>query len=91
MSIFDIPTLGASGAVAGIMIAVALLFPNTEMLIYMMFPVKMKYFALFYVVMELYSALGSAGDGIAHWVHLGGILLGFILIKIWNQRKQNFY
>jgi len=90
-SVFDIPTLGASGAVAGIMIAVALLFPNTEILIYMMFPVKMKYFALFYVGSELYSALQNANDGVAHWAHLGGILFGFILIKIWNQGRHKFY
>lgn len=90
-SVFDIPTLGASGAIAGIMIAVALLFPNTEILIYMMFPVKMKYFAMFYVGSELYSALQNTNDGVAHWAHLGGIFLGFILIKIWNQGKHNFY
>lgn len=90
-SVFDIPTLGASGAIAGIMIAVAVLFPNTEILIYMMFPVKMKYFALFYVGSELYSALQNANDGVAHWAHLGGILFGFILVKIWNQGRQNFY
>ena len=91
MSIFDIPTLGASGAVAGIMIAIALLFPNTEILIYMMFPVKMKYFALFYVISELYSGLSMANTGIAHFAHLGGMLFGFILIKIWNQNRHHFY
>lgn len=90
-SVFDIPTLGASGAIAGIMIAVALLFPNTELLIYMMFPVKMKYFAMFYVASELYSAVQNANDGVAHWAHLGGILFGFVLIKIWNQGKHKFY
>ena len=84
-------TYGASGAIAGIMIAVALLFPNTEILIYMMFPVKMKYFAMFYVGSELYSAVQNVNDGVAHWAHLGGILLGFILVKVWNQGRHNFY
>ena len=91
MSVFDVPTLGASGAVAGIMIAVALLFPNTEIYLYMMFPVKLKYFAMFYVASELYSGLSGANSGIAHFAHLGGMLFGFVLIKIWNQDRQNFY
>lgn len=91
MTIFDVPTLGASGAVAGIMMAVALLFPNTEIYLYMMFPVKLKYFAAFYVVSELYSGLTGSDPGIAHFAHLGGMLFGFILIKIWNQNRHNFY
>ena len=91
MSIFDVPTLGASGAVAGIMMAVALLFPNTEIYLYMLFPVKLKYFAAFYVVSELYSGLSGADTGIAHFAHLGGMLFGFILIKIWNQNRHHFY
>lgn len=91
LSIFDIPTLGASGAVAGIMIAVALLFPNSEIYLYMMFPVKLKYFAMFYVASELYSGFSGANTGIAHFAHLGGMLFGFVLIKIWNHNRQNFY
>ncbi|MCX6312236.1 MAG: rhomboid family intramembrane serine protease [Bacteroidetes bacterium] len=85
--------IGASGAVYGVLMGAALLFPNTEM--YMMFipiPVKLKWLAIFYGAMELYSSFNlSPGDNIAHFAHIGGMIFGFILVKIYSRSKTHFY
>ncbi len=87
------PTVGASGAVYGLLTAFALLFPNTEF--YLMFipvPIKAKWMAIGLGVYALYSGFqNSPGDSIAHFAHLGGMLFGFVLVKIWQNGKQNFY
>lgn len=92
----DVSTLpvvvGASGAIAGVIMAVAILFPNTE--VYLMFipiPIKLKYLAFAYVAYELFNGLTNQDSDIAHFAHLGGMLFGFVLIKIWNQGRKNFY
>ena len=88
----DIPMVGASGAVFGILLAFAILFPNTQIYIYMLFPVKAKYLVLFYGLYELYSEMNRVpGDNIAHLAHLGGMLVAFILLKVWNQSSRRFY
>lgn len=83
-------TVGASGAVFGLLLAFGMLFPNASL--YMMFipvPIKAKYFVIGYGVLELFLGVGSFnGDNIAHFAHLGGMIFGFILIKIW--KKQDF-
>lgn len=84
-------TLGASGAVLGVLMAVALLFPNTEVHIYFLFPVKMKYVAGALVAYDLYSGFTSANTGVAHFAHLGGMLFAFILIKFWGYSRNKFY
>lgn len=84
-------TVGASGAVAGVMMAMALLFPNMKVYVYFLFPVKLVYLIGFYVVFELYNGLSMADTGVAHFAHLGGMLFGFIMIKIWKYDRQNFY
>lgn len=85
-------TVGASGAVFGILLAFGMLFPNTElMLIFPPIPIKAKYFVLGYGVIELYSGFMNSTDGIAHFAHLGGMLFGFILIKYWNKHSNRFY
>lgn len=85
--------IGASGAVYGILLAFGMLFPNTEM--YMMFvpvPIKAKWLVLGYGAIELFSGLrGAIGDNVAHFAHLGGMLFGFILIKIWQRNANTFY
>lgn len=85
--------VGASGAVYGVLMGAALLFPNTEM--YMMFipiPVKLKWMAIFYGVAELYSSWNlNPGDNVAHFAHIGGMLFGFILVKIYSRNKTHFY
>ncbi len=89
----DTPMLGASGAIFGLIIAMAMLFPNT--MLYLLFPpipIKMKYFALFYGLYSIYSIVKAApNDNVAHFAHLGGMLIGFIMIKIWDKDRKNFY
>ena len=87
------PVLGASGAIFGILAGFAILFPNVEMMLILIpFPIKAKYFVSFYFVFELYDGFSRAGDNVAHFAHIGGALVGFILIKIWGLRSpQQFY
>lgn len=89
----NVPTVGASGAVFGILLAFGMLFPNTElMLIFPPIPIKAKYFVIGYGLIELYLGFqNSAGDNVAHFAHLGGMLFGFILIKYWNKHSNRFY
>ncbi|MBO5185845.1 MAG: rhomboid family intramembrane serine protease [Prevotella sp.] len=83
-------TIGASGAVYAILLAFGMLFPNERMFIFPLpVPIKAKWLVMFYVFIELWSALGSRGDGVAHMAHLGGMLFGFMLIKYW--RKHPYY
>ena len=89
--LYHIPTVGASGAIFGLLLAFGMLFPNTEL--YLMFipiPVKAKYFVIGYGVLELGMGLNNAtSDNVAHFAHLGGMLFGFILIKIWQKKKNS--
>jgi rhomboid-like protein len=86
--------VGASGAIMGLLAAFAYLFPNTEF--YMMFipiPIKAKYMVAIYAAIDLFGGLhpGKA-DNIAHYAHLGGLVMGFILVIIWNKtNKKTFY
>jgi membrane associated rhomboid family serine protease len=77
------PTIGASGAVYGVMLAYALRYPDRMVYIYFLFPVKIKYLMAFLVLVSFFSTFGASGDGIAHAAHLGGILVGFIYLKYW--------
>jgi len=88
----SIPTVGASGAIYGILMGIALLFPNTTVYLYFAIPVKMKWLALFAGLYALYSGYAAReGDSVAHFAHLGGMLFAFILIKIWQRNKNEFY
>ncbi len=88
----NIPTVGASGAVFGVLLAFGMLFPNTQlMLIIPPIPIKAKYFVIIYGVLELYLGFTKPGSNIAHFAHLGGMLFGFILIKYWNKTGRTFY
>jgi membrane associated rhomboid family serine protease len=91
--ILTTPVVGASGAIYGLIMAFALLFPNTEfMLLFPPIPIKAKWFALLLGGIALYSGYQQApGDSVAHFAHLGGMLFGFILIKVWQRDKSNFY
>jgi membrane associated rhomboid family serine protease len=91
--IYGVPVLGASGAIFGLAVALAMLYPNVEL--YIMFipiPVKAKWAVTGYVAIELFSGIGQfSGDNVAHFAHLGGALFGFIMIKVWRmQRPNNF-
>lgn len=94
IGIYGFPMVGASGAVFGLLVAFGMLYPNTEL--YIMFipiPIKAKYIIPVYIIVEL--SLGVAnipGDSVAHYAHLGGALLGFILVKLWKDKDNNrFY
>jgi len=89
----NIPTIGASGAVFGILLAFGMLFPNTElMLLFPPIPIKAKYFVVGYGVLELFMGVqNQTGDNVAHFAHLGGMLFGFILIKYWQRNSKRFY
>lgn len=85
------PMVGASGAIFGLLVAFAVLYPNLEM--YIMFipvPVKAKYIIPVYIVIELFLGVARfEGDSVAHFAHLGGALIGYILVKLW--RNKNTY
>ncbi len=86
--LFDEATVGASGAVFGILFAFGYLFPNVLLYIYFLFPIKAKWFVAFYALFELYAGFkNSAGDNVAHFAHLGGMLMAFIILKIWNKNR----
>jgi hypothetical protein len=89
----NIPTVGASGAVFGVLLAFGMLFPNTLIYLYFAIPIKAKYFVILYGLFELYSGFANnPGDNIAHFAHLGGMLFGYILIKFWNKNdRHRFY
>ena len=90
--LINTPTVGASGAVFGILLAFGMLFPNTLLYIYFAIPIKAKYFVMIYGVLELYAGLSNnPADNVAHFAHLGGMLFGFILIKYWKNNNINPY
>ena len=86
------PMVGASGAIFGLLVAFAMLYPNLElMIIFIPVPIKAKYIIPVYIILELYLGLRpTAGDSVAHFAHLGGALIGFILVKLWKN-KGNYY
>ncbi len=85
--------IGASGAVFGILFAFAFLFPNTELLLlFPPIPIKAKYLVFFYGVYELYAEFTRMPeDNVAHLAHLGGMLIAFILLKVWRGNTRRFY
>ena len=79
-------TIGASGAVYGILLAFGMTFPNERLFIIPIpFPIKAKYFVMLYALLEVFQGLGSS-DGVAHFAHLGGMLFGLLLILYWRNR-----
>jgi len=85
--------LGASGAIYGILMAFGMLFPNTElMLLFPPIPIKAKYLVLILGGIALYSGISrNAGDNVAHFAHLGGMIFAFIMIKYWQSQRNKFY
>lgn len=85
-------TIGASGAVYAILLAFGMIFPNERIFIFPLpIPIKAKWFVLGYAAIELFSAIGSSGDGVAHMAHLGGMLFGFLMIRYWNRHPDSNY
>ena len=92
-ALINVPMLGASGAVYGLLLAFGMLFPNTEL--YLMFipiPIKAKYLVMGLAALALFGGINNhPGDNIAHFAHLGGMIFGFILLKIWQKNRNTFY
>lgn len=83
-------TIGASGAVYGILLAFGMIFPNERLFIIPFpFPIKAKWLIAGYIAIELFSAMSGPGDGVAHMAHLGGMLFGFLLIRYWQKHPDS--
>lgn len=86
------PTVGASGAIYGLLLAYGMLFPNNVM--QLLFPpvaLKAKYFVLIFGALELFLGLSDTGSDIAHFAHLGGMIFGYFLIIYWKKNNRMYY
>jgi membrane associated rhomboid family serine protease len=84
--ILNVPTLGASGAIYGIQIGYAMLYPNDIWtLVFPPVSLKAKWFVLIFIAIELFTGITGTADGVAHFAHLGGALLGFLLMLYWKK------
>lgn len=79
-------TVGASGAIYGLLLAFGMLFPNEYIYLYFLMPIKAKWFVIGYAVIELIEGFFSTGN-VAHFAHLGGMLFGLILILLWKRKR----
>jgi len=85
----SVPIIGASGAIYGILVAYAMLFPDRYVYVYFLFPVKVKYLVAFMVAIEFFSTYQA--DGVAHFAHLGGALIGFLYLRYsWRWKLQRW-
>jgi len=82
-------TIGASGAVYGILLAFGMIFPNERIFIFPIpVPIKAKWLIIGYFALELFAAVNSAGDGVAHMAHIGGMVFGYLLIRHWRNHPD---
>ena len=82
-------TVGASGAVYGILLAFGMMWPNSRIYIYFAIPIKAKWFVIIYGLIELFSGFSSV-DNVAHFAHVGGMLFGFLLIMYWRYKMGDW-
>ena len=87
-----VPTIGASGAIFGLLLAFGMLFPDTPLyLFFVPIPIKAKYFVIGYGLIEFFFGISNrSGDNVAHFAHLGGMLFGIILILLWRRKRNTF-
>lgn len=85
--------VGASGAINGVMVAFAYLFPNSPVYLYMVFPIKVKYLVIGYFLLDLFGGINPTyGDNVAHFAHVGGAIVGLILVITMNKsNRRTFY
>lgn len=84
-------TVGASGAIYGILLAFGMIFPEERIFIFPLpIPIKAKYFVIGYAAIELVSAIATTGDGVAHIAHLGGMVVGFFMIRYWRKQVNGY-
>ncbi|MCX6267138.1 MAG: rhomboid family intramembrane serine protease [Bacteroidetes bacterium] len=87
----DVPTVGASGAVFGILLAFGMMFPNMLVYVYFLFPIKAKWIVILYGALELFSGISNnPSDNVAHFAHLGGMIFGFFLIIYWKRKTGSY-
>jgi membrane associated rhomboid family serine protease len=86
----NVPTIGASGAIFGILVAFAMMFPDRPIYLYFLFPIKAKYLVIFFVVIEFLASFRHTSDGIGHFAHLGGIVIGYVYMKS-DWRLSSFF
>ena len=85
-------TVGASGAIYAILLAFGMIYPNERIFIFPLpVPIKAKYFVIGYAAIELFSALATRGDGVAHIAHLGGMVFSFFMIRYWRKQMEGGY
>lgn len=85
-----LPTIGASGAIYGVLIAFGILFPEVPVYIAFLIPIKAKYVVAFFIVMELYNGIANTNAGVAHFAHLGGAFVGFIYLLYYRRSIPAF-
>lgn len=86
------PTLGASGAIYGVLIGFAMLYPQARLiLIFPPIPVKAKWLVIIFAAIELVFSINGIQDGVAHFAHLGGMLFGWLLIRWWRKHGKLYY
>jgi len=87
-----IPIVGASGSIFGLLTAFAMLYPHTRLFLFLFpIPIKAKYFLILYGIYELYAGLANnPSDNVAHFAHLGGVLVAYLFIKVYKSRKVHW-
>ena len=91
-TIMNTPTVGASGAIYGLLLGYGMLYPNSVLqLIFPPVSLKAKWFVLIFAVIELVTGITGLGGGIAHFAHLGGMLFGLLLILYWKKKNTLYY
>jgi membrane associated rhomboid family serine protease len=87
-ALYNMSTMGASGAVFGLLLAFGMLFPNSLIYLYFFIPIKAKWFVIIYGAIELFSGVYNTGSNVAHFAHLGGMIFGFFLIIYWKKKAN---
>lgn len=90
-SLVNVPVVGASGALFGLLLAYGMIWPNEVIYINLLFPVKVKYLVIFYGAIELWFGFSGQASGIAHFAHLGGMLFGYLLIRYWKSKGRLYH
>ena len=89
-SLYHIPVIGASGAIYGVLVAFAILFPNSKLIfIFIPYPIAAKYFVPALITLDLFSGVTGFsifGGGVAHFAHVGGAIIGFVIMMLWRKR-----
>lgn len=80
--------VGASGAVLGLLAAFGMTYPDSLIYVYFLFPIKAKYFVIFYGLLDLYSGFTDSTSNVAHFAHLGGMLVGVVLVLAWRSQER---